>query len=377
LVASVGISAEAISQVGDNYGEALPFCSSKVSFWRASSAVKVPERCTLPSVICKGIGLRTAANEAEAVQLVITPHEELREVKVRLGPLPRSASGEELPVVAFDILRLSDDSVKKDEDLLLPQKKDVALNLQPSVNHSFWIRAKPPKGTKKGVYRSEIWVECGYGDKNYEMLKIPFAVEVFGFSMTDYYTCQSAFNCSLEIYRYHNAKRGDAKAALKDFYYSFMGENHISPYYPAGKLTIGCFFPGLKSGCDFSQLTARFNWERFDKHIDNALRTYKFNAFCLSLVNLKSFLGYSRGDEGYEILLGKYLAGVEAHLKEKGWINKAYVYAYGEDQLSEMDDFEMMKKAKIAVSANDSAEILDSVCTYHTDDVAKFLLELE
>lgn len=41
------------------------------------------------------------------------------------------------------------------------------------------------------------------------------------------------------------------------------------------------------------------------------------------------------------------------------------------------NDFEMMKKAKIAVSANDSAKILDSVCTYHTDDVAKFLLELE
>ncbi len=41
------------------------------------------------------------------------------------------------------------------------------------------------------------------------------------------------------------------------------------------------------------------------------------------------------------------------------------------------NDFEMMKKAKVAVSANNYAKVLDEVCTQHTDDVAGFLLGIE
>ena len=41
-----------------------------------------------------------------------------------------------------------------------------------------------------------------------------------------------------------------------------------------------------------------------------------------------------------------------------------------------INDVEMMKKAKIAVSANNSSDELDAVCNYHTEDVAGFLENL-
>lgn len=41
-----------------------------------------------------------------------------------------------------------------------------------------------------------------------------------------------------------------------------------------------------------------------------------------------------------------------------------------------VNDIEMMKKAKIAVSANRAGEELKSVCSYHTEDVAGFLNNL-
>lgn len=40
------------------------------------------------------------------------------------------------------------------------------------------------------------------------------------------------------------------------------------------------------------------------------------------------------------------------------------------------NDADMMKKACISVSVNNSAKILDTVCSFHTDDIAKTLLQI-
>jgi hypothetical protein len=352
----------------EDYGEVLPGTNGNVLFWRASSGRKVPRWRNPPKENCRGIAIRTAVNEAEAVQLVVTPKRPLRDLKVRLGPLPKSKSGEELPVPAFDFLRVGYVPVERPTDKygcpakwpdpLPPQHKDIALRVPKGANQPFWIRVKPPKGTPKGIYRSEIWVYCSYEEGTYEMLKVPLAVEVFGFSMPDVYTCQSAFGHGPEIYRYHNAKGGEAMAAIKDAYFTLMGESHISPYYPAGFQPVTCRFPGFKKGDDATKAQAQFDWGNFDRRIEHALSTYRFNAFCVPLAGLgkcdcvrrspKVFHGFTPQDPEYEILMGKYLSGIEAHFRKKGWLKTAYMYCYDEPRKQDygylMDGFRLMEK---------------------------------
>jgi hypothetical protein len=59
-------------------------------------------------------------------------------------------------------------------------------------------------------------------------------------------------------------------------------------------------------------------------------------------------MGYTEDQPEYDILLGKYLKGIEAHLKEKGWLDKAYVYWFDEpaekDYAFVMNGLQKLKK---------------------------------
>jgi hypothetical protein len=61
-----------------------------------------------------------------------------------------------------------------------------------------------------------------------------------------------------------------------------------------------------------------------------------------------TFMGYPETAPEYDILLGKYLRGIEAHLKEKGWLDKAFVYWFDEpdpkDYAFVMNGFAKLKK---------------------------------
>ncbi len=352
----------------EDYGELLPGSGDGIALWRASSGRKVPRRRKAPAAKCRGLGIRTAANEAEAVQLVITPEQALREVKVSLGTLVTSKGGVELPGIAFDILRVGYVPVERPTDKtgcaalwpdpLPPQSKSVPCAIPARANQPFWIRVKPPKGTPKGVYFGKIRIDYTRKDGSYGEAEVPLAVEVFGFSMPDKYACKSAVGHGDEIFGYHNAKRADERAAVRDGYFSLMGDSHISPYYPAGFSPIGCRFPGFQRGDDATKAEAVFNWERFDRRIEHALREYNFNSFCVPLMGLgmydgicrsrKVFHGFTPEEPEYEILMGKYLAGIEKHFREKGWLDKAYVRCCDEPRPQDygclMEGFALMEK---------------------------------
>ena len=352
----------------EDYGELLPGSGDGIALWRTSSARKVPRYRKAPTKKCRGLGIRTAANEAEAVQLVITPEKALKEVKVSLGTLVHSKAGVELPGIAFDILRVGYVPVDRPTDKigcaalwpdpLPPQSKSVPCAVPARANQPFWIRVKPPANTPKGVYFGKIRIDYTREDGSYAEAEVPLTVEVFGFSMPDTYTSRSAFGHGDEIFSYHNAKRADERAAVRDGYFSLMGDSHISPYYPAGFQPLMCSFPGFKRGDDANKAVAVFNWEKFDRRIERSLKEYKFNSFCVPLAGLgkcdcirrsrKVFHGFTPEEPEYEILMGKYLAGIEKHFKEKGWLDKAYMYCYDEPQERDyeylMSGFALMEK---------------------------------
>ncbi len=91
---------------------------------------------------------------------------------------------------------------------------------------------------------------------------------------------------------------------------------------------------------DASAVAPVFDWAAWDSAMERAFTNYHFNAFVMHVEGLgggtfqgrsePTFLGFPETAPEYDILLGKYLKGIESHLREKGWLDKAYVYWFDE-----------------------------------------------
>ncbi|MBN2310688.1 MAG: hypothetical protein JXR94_17075, partial [Candidatus Hydrogenedentes bacterium] len=83
-----------------------------------------------------------------------------------------------------------------------------------------------------------------------------------------------------------------------------------------------------------------FDWTAWDRAMERAMGEYHFNAFQQGIPGLgggtfhsrnePSLLGYGEETPEYKAAFGAYCRKVEAHLKEKGWLDEAYVYWFDE-----------------------------------------------
>jgi hypothetical protein len=136
------------------------------------------------------------------------------------------------------------------------------------------------------------------------------------------------------VWRYHNVQEGAHKREVLDKYLRSLANHRISPYNPAplDKWSVSWTEGGEPV----------FDWEKWDRAIEYALTNYHFNTFMIPVDGLgggtfqkryePKFMGYTEDQPEYDILLGKYLKGIESHLKEKGWLDKAYVYWFDEPE---------------------------------------------
>lgn len=336
-----------------DYGERLPMGGDGIRLWRASSGWKIPRVRELPQKKAKGLFIQTAANEAEATQLVVSPQEALADVRVAMaGPLTGRAGGKTISPAAVEVLRVGYVPVEIPTDEVgcralwpdpLPPQDESALPVAAGEHQPFWVRVKPPKGTPKGVYAGELTVVCTKvkGRKG-KVFTVPLSVEVFGFDLPDEMTCETAFDFSLwTVSKYHGLKTPEQKRLVAGKYLRSLGDHHISPYDPGLDVQWSVKWKGLEN-----PLTAEpvFDWAAWDAAVEEALAKYHFNTFlirgvgkCLGCGNYQKyaqpeFLGVKADNPAYDVLVGKYLGGIERHLEEKGWLGKAFLYAFDEPE---------------------------------------------
>ncbi len=219
----------------DSYGELLVSGNPDIALWRASSGWKIPRSRALPQPTAKSIVIRAARNEWEAVQLVVTPRVALTNVLVKAGELVCGAH--RIPAENIRVLRVGYVSVTQPTDStgtraewpdpLLPQAAPVTL--EPGLNQPYWIKVKIPKDALEGMYRGTVTVEA-----DGLLITALLNVEVFGFTLPDTMTCETAFGLSANrIWRYHGALDAGQKREVWDKYLLALSESHISPYNPA------------------------------------------------------------------------------------------------------------------------------------------------
>lgn len=219
----------------DTYGEIIPLNHPKLNLWCASSGWKIPRHRTLPRRVAKDIILRTAKNEWEALQVVITPNAALSNVVVRASEL---VSGESrIPAENVEVLRVGYVPVTKKTDKtgtladwpdpLPPQAKPI--HLAAGENQPYWIRVKAPKDAPAGLYRGTLTVEADGAT-----LSTALHVEVYDFALPDAATCETSFGFSPNtVWRYQKVTDPEHRRAVLGKYLTSLSEHHISPYNPA------------------------------------------------------------------------------------------------------------------------------------------------
>ena len=96
---------------------------------------------------------------------------------------------------------------------------------------------------------------------------------------------------------------------------------------------------------DFEPLSAdalrpTFDWTAWDREMTRAIDEYGFNTFRLPIQGMgggtfhsrsePSLLGYGEETAEYQAAFSRYVQGLESHLREKGWLDEAFVYWFDE-----------------------------------------------
>ena len=323
--------------------------------WQASSGWKVARHRAIPGRRAKEVLVRAAANEAESVQLVVSPRTGLADVQVSCAGLVRKKwlglrKAGDIPPSAIEVRRVGYVTVDQPTDAegcrgdwpdpLLPQG-DGPVPVKVGENQPFWITVTVPKGTPAGIYRGRLAVAMKTDAGAAQKVEVPFAVEVFGFSMPDVVTLKSSFGMNaLQVAGWHHAKTDAEKRRVLDLYHRGFSAYRISHSRPAPYDDWEPKWDKSAGAGSPEKWEPVFDWSRWDAAVEHAFAAYRFNAINVKpwrfwngfgdMFRKPDLAGLKSDHPAYMTLLRKYLRAVCRHLKEKGWLDKAYIYWYDE-----------------------------------------------
>jgi len=146
--------------------------------------------------------------------------------------------------------------------------------------------------------------------------------------------------------------------------YSEEGKTTGTVWYDDLSLTDAGGDKALVRGGDFEpvpleKLQPRFDFTRWDAAMRRAIDRYHFNSFVVPVQGMgggsfhsraePSLLGYTEETPEYQAAFSQYCRTLQRHLREKGWLDEAYVYWFDEpdpkDYAFVRDGFRRLKAA--------------------------------
>ncbi len=205
-------------------------------WWALSSAAKIRPDQAPPTLTNETIQFSSAANEYEAVQLLLRSTKRLEGFEIVCGDLvgPNDARItrkhiEVLQVMYLEITQPTDRASRPGlwPDPLLPIHRPLVL--KPDFNHAFWLRVFVPANTPAGLYRGDVELRA----KGLQT-RVPVELTIYGFALPDRMTCTTAFGFSPgNVFRYHGLKSEEEKRLVLEKYLANFAAHRVSPYNPA------------------------------------------------------------------------------------------------------------------------------------------------
>jgi len=229
--------------------------------------------------------------------------------------------------------------------------------VEAGTNQPLWIRVRVPRdGIPAGTYRGEVRLDFGGADRT---ARVPLEVEVYDFTLPDRMTCTTAFGFSpANVWRYHGLETEADRRAVLARYFENMSRHHVSPYDPAPLDPLRVRWPSRKE-TDPEKLVPAFDWTAWDRALERAFDRYHFNSIRLTIPGMgggtfhrrwePTLLGHAENTPQYRALFANYCRALESHLREKGWLDEAFVYWFDEpaprDYAFVMNGFRKLKAA--------------------------------
>lgn len=282
--------------------------------------------------------VRAARGEFEPVQLFVRPSVQAANLTaVRVSSLA-NAQGTPAGITArvdqieyVQVTRPTDPTCVAGwyPDPLPPLHTPVAVAA--GMNCPLWITFHVPPETPAGDYAGWIELETTVGRMN-----APVKVHVYDFALPAETHLRSGLGLGTEfINRYHQLKTPADRQKVYDLYLRNFAEHRISPYSFFEYAPIDVRFVGQGSNKQ-----ARVDFSQFDAAATRWLDQERFSSFCLPLRgmgggtfqsrSLGRLEGFEEGTPEHARLFQDYLSQVQRHLRERGWLDKAYTYWFDE-----------------------------------------------
>jgi len=370
LVVGESVLTQASDYFNLPYGQRLTASTEQVGLWWASSGWKISRDKPLPGATGEAVIIRTARNEAEAAQLVIQPKAALNGLTIRPEALT-GAGGTIIPVENIEVFKVRYVNITQPTDKssvaglwpdpLLPLKDPI--DIEANKNQPFWIRVKVPRDIPAGTHIGKIHLAA----QNYSA-DVTLQVDVYDFELPDRMTCTTAFGFSPhEVFRYQKLSDRQQKLQVLDKYWASFSAHHISPYDPAPLDEIKVTWPNVTDSTTPEQLKPTFDWTSWDNAMQHSLDHYHFNSFMLHIPGLgggsfhsrvePELLGFKENTPHYKAAFTAYCQEVQEHLRQKRWLDEAYVYWFDEPEPKDYS-FVMNGFAKLKGAAPDINRML-------------------
>lgn len=334
-----------------NYGATLAQNNSEVQVWAAPSGVKIAKNRMIPQETATALTLAVAANEAESAQLVINPKENFENVTLEATDLV-SVDGLVVAKNALDFLTVDYVLINDPTDDIstigfwpdpLPLMENVSL--VKGINNSFWVTAKVPADTPKGLYKTNIKLLSN----GKVIATIPFELEVFGFALPDKVRCIAVSDImSKYVEQAHNVTTLEDKKAVFEKYLKLFSDYKIAPYNPL------VYTPYIvkydQAEMKNNQLYVPIDFTEYDKERKRIFNEYSFNQYVVQMPafpNGKDYRSELTKEEAE--LYAASLRTLNQYIVDNNLQNIAFAYVWDEPHIQY---FDAAKKAVKLIKTN-------------------------
>lgn len=332
--------------------------SSALSLWWCESGWKIGREAAPPDAHkpAKPVTLSLAGGESESAQIFLRSQQPAHSLLSLTTSPFQNDQNQPVPITAHlhevayvHVTRPTDASSEQGwyPDPLPPLS--MPMDIPQNQNLALWLTVHVPPKTPAGYYASSLHLKTSLGEA-----RLPLQVRVYGFDLPTEPHLRSAFGLDVSpLHRYHKVTSEADRKTVYEKYLKNFAEHRISPYSFFAYSPIDIRFEGQGSN-----KTAQVDFTRFDEAATKWLDQHQFSSFLLPLRgmgggtfhsrHLGQLEGFEEGTPEHSRLFKDYLGQVERHLKEKGWLHKAYTYWFDEP---DPKDYEFVREGMKRIKA--------------------------
>ncbi|MCX6969230.1 MAG: DUF4091 domain-containing protein [Verrucomicrobia bacterium] len=298
-----------------------------LGLWWCDDMRKIMRDQPVPNAKSPVVVVEAARNEYEPFQLCLRPGEELRGVRFETVGAPEGVTLDFFQEEYVPVLKPMDEWGEASDypDPLVPV--EGPLNLAAEKNHPFWVDLKVGEQVPAGEHAFKVML-LHEGD---DPVTIPIRLKVQPFALPTNTTIRTAFGVDVWPKWHGDLSTEQLKTVWKK-YLTMVTSHRLSPMIT---FTYGAFpwKPKVLSAdpatgvvtCDFSA---------FDEIMGLVLDENHANSFSLNLQPPPDLVAMGKerkwNEKQMESVTAAYQQALVAHVKEKSWLEKCYLYAYDE-----------------------------------------------